>query len=313
MECGEKGRDRPSLAIICGPTASGKSDLALQLAENLGLEIISADSRQVYRKMDIGTAKATMEERHRVPHHLVDIVNPDEEFTAADFGFLGRKAVEDIQVRGRHPLVVGGTGFYLQTLTEGLLPAPGADKALRSAFEEIEAEGEPRVLHRMLSEVDPELAARLPAGDRVRIVRGLEIFRRTGRRLSELQREHAFSDRPFRTLKIGLTIDRDELYNRIDCRVESMIAAGLLEEARYLLQQYSPEIKALRTIGYRECSDLFRGKASVEETAALIQRNTRRYAKRQMTWFRRDDSIIWVDYLRESDTIQKLIEKFYAE
>lgn len=306
--------ERIPLILICGPTASGKTSLALDLAETFAAEIISADSRQVYRGMDIGTAKATAEERLRVPHHLIDIVDPDRNFTAADFNRLARKAIVEIHARDHLPMVVGGTGLYIRTLTEGLLPAPGADRELRSqllAQESCEGEG---TLHRRLQEVDPVMAARLPARDLVRIIRALEVFFLTGRRLSELQEEHAFGDKPYRVLTLGLAPPREDLYHAIDIRVESMMAAGLLDEVRILLKKgYGHHLKAMRTIGYRECLQHLEGELNLDEAVAHIQQASRRYAKRQLTWFRRDKSIIWVDSLRESDKIQSLIDNFIVQ
>ncbi len=301
------------LIVLCGPTASGKTALALELCERLGAEIVSADSRQVYRQMDIGTAKATVDERARVPHYLIDVVDPHEKFTTADFARLGREAISRIDGKARRPMVVGGTGLYIRTLTEGLLPAPGEEPQLRERLAQLEAQGGEGTLHRQLQETDPELAARLHPRDRVRIVRALEVFFLTGRTLSALQAEHAFRERPFRLLKIGLAPDREDLYRRIDRRVEAMFAAGLVEEVEGLLDRgISPGEKALQTIGYRECILYLQGQWSLAEAAERIQRDTRRYAKRQLTWFRKDKSINWFDSWKESAKIQALIEDFYA-
>ena len=305
---------RIPLIVICGPTASGKTSLAIDLAESFAAEIISADSRQVYRGMDIGTAKATAEERLRVPHHLIDVVDPDRNFTAADFVRIARKTIVEIDARGHLPMLVGGTGLYIRALTEGLLPAPGADKELRDrllAQESIEGEGS---LHRRLQEIDPVMAARLHPRDRIRIIRAIEVFSLTDRRLSDLQEEHAFADHPYRVLALGLAIERDDLYRAIDLRVEAMMTAGLLDEVRALLAQgYSPHLKAMRTIGYRECLQHLEGELSLDEAVAQIQQASRRYSKRQLTWFHKDKSIIWVDSLRESDKIQALIDNFIVQ
>jgi len=310
MAAGGSGGKQP-LIVICGPTASGKSALALALAETLPMEIISADSRQVYRYMDIGTAKPTGADRSSAPHHLIDVVDPDEDFTAADFCRLGREAVGAIASRAALPVVVGGTGLYIRALTDGLLPAPGRDRDLRRRLLEREkSEGEGS-LHRHLQEADPPLAQRLPPGDLVRIVRALEVFHLAGRRLSELQAEHAREKKPFRTLKIAIGPEREELYRKIDARVEEMLRRGLVGEVRSLLEKgYSPTLKALRTIGYQEVIQHLDGRLSLEEAVALIQRNTRRYAKRQFTWFKKDKSIIWVDSSREFVKIQSLIGHF---
>lgn len=305
------GADRPALIVLAGPTAAGKTSLALQLAEQLPVEIVSADSRQVYRGMDIGTAKPTRDELARVPHHLIDLVDPDQEFNAADFTRLGRQAIADIHSRGRLPLVVGGTGLYIRSLVGGFASVPAGNDRLRRDLLQLEAEQGEGALYRRLQQLDPPLAARLPAGDRMRILRALEVQALTGRRLSDLQAEHRFADRPFQTLEIGLTPPREELYRRIDLRVEEMLAAGLVEETASLLERgYSPTLKALRTIGYRELIRHLQGDLPLTEAVRLIQRETRRYAKRQLTWFRQIQEIIWVDSSRESDRILALIDNF---
>jgi tRNA dimethylallyltransferase len=306
-------RDKPPLVVLCGATATGKTALSLELAERFNGEIVSADSRQVYRWLDIGTAKATAEERRRVPHHLLDMVDPDEEFTVADFARLGRAAIDRIHRRGRWPFLVGGTGLYLRVLTDGLAATPAADPVLRGTLLQQEEQEGPGSLHRRLQEIDPILAGRLAPGDLLRIVRALEVHVLTGRRLSELQAEHAFGERPYRLLKIGLDLPREQLYRRIDERVLQMLAAGLPEEVLELLRRgFAPGLKAMRTIGYREWIAHLQGGGSAEEASALIQKHSRHYAKRQVTWFRHDPEIIWVDSSSESARIHQLIELFDA-
>jgi tRNA dimethylallyltransferase len=304
---------KPPVVVLCGATATGKTALAMEVAERFAGEIVSADSRQVYRWLDIGTAKAGADERRRVPHHLLDVVDPDEDFTAADFARLGRQAIDRIHRRGRLPLLVGGTGLYLRTLTEGLVAAPAGDPSLRSALHQQEVCDGPGSLHRRLRQTDPVLAERLAAGDLVRIVRALEVHALTGRRLSDLQAAHAFAERPYRLLKIGLALPRDELYRRIDARVWEMLEMGLGEEVAGLLRRgFWSGLKAMRTIGYREWIAHLQEGGDIGKVVALIQRNTRHYAKRQGTWFRQDPEIIWVDSSRESDRIHQLIELFDA-
>lgn len=304
---------RPPLLILCGPTAAGKTALALDLARNFPLEIISADSRQVYRGMDIGTAKATPEEQALVRHHLIDVVNPDQDFTVAQFADLAHTAIAEVFARKQRPALVGGTGLYIQILTEGLIDVPGADAELRRELLDRENTEGPGSLYRLLQQSDPDTAQRLFPRDVVRIIRALEVAQLTGQPLSALQRQHGFSERPYRTLKLAVAMEREQLYQRIDRRVEAMFAAGLLEETRGLLEQgYAADSKAMRTIGYREAIACLRGEATEDETIAAIQLATRRYAKRQLTWLRRDKSIIWVDYSRESARILSLIENFYA-
>ena len=299
------------LVVICGPTASGKTAAALELARHLPVEVISADSRQVFRGMDIGTAKASAGEQNQVPHHLIDVVELDQEFTAADFAKHGREIARDIHRRGALPLVVGGTGLYIRALTEGLLDAPGADPELRARLHAEEARDGRGTLYARLQQLDPEAAARIHPNNTVRIVRALEVHLLTGRPISELQRGHAFGDRPFRTLKIGLHLAREVLIERIDHRVLQMVESGLFAEVAKLLEKgYTSELKAMRTLGYAESVQYLQGFVSREEAVALIQRNTRRYAKRQLTWFRSEPETIWVDCLKESAKILTLIDQF---
>lgn len=305
---------RIPLLVIGGPTASGKTALALQLASRFPCEIISADSRQVYRYMDIGTAKATSEERQMVPHHLLDVVDPDEEFSAADFVLQGRRLVEEIWSRQRYPLLVGGTGLYIKALTEGLLDAPSGDPRLRLQLAEEEERGGAGTLFQRLQQVDPDLAATIHPRNLVRVIRGLEVYEQSGRRLSELQKEHAFQERPYQLLKIGVTRPLEELYHSIDQRTELMFNQGLVDETSRLLDQgFSPELKTMQTIGYRESVFFLHGKMTFEEAVEQVKRDTRRYAKRQFTWFRKDSSIIWVDSSREFAKLTTLIEPFWHD
>jgi tRNA dimethylallyltransferase len=304
--------NRPALLVICGPTAVGKTSLALDLAECFDGEIISADSRQVYRLMDIGTAKPNREEQQRVRHHLIDVAWPDEEFHAARFVSCAEEAIKDICHRNKRPFLVGGTGLYIRALTEGLLQAPSADPELRRVLHaRAEKEGSP-ALHEELARVDPVSAERLHPNDLIRIVRALEVYEQSGSALSALQDEHGFSSKPYRTLKIGLNLERAELYRRVNQRAEVMFEQGLLEEAEALLQAgYDPELKALRTIGYRQAFALLRRQMTREEAIDDLKRSTRRYAKQQLTWLRKDKSIFWLESSDDFVTIQRFIEEFY--
>jgi tRNA dimethylallyltransferase len=304
---------RPALVVICGPTAVGKTTLALDLAEACRGEIISADSCQVYRLMDIGTAKPTTAEQLRVKHHLIDVAWPDEPFHAARFVALAGEAVSGICRKGKRPFLVGGTGLYIRALTEGLLQAPGADLELRQQLHaRAQSLGSP-ALHAELAACDPESAARLHPNDLVRIVRALEVYRQSGCSLSALQDEHAFGSQPYRTLKIGLDIEREELHRRIDQRAEAMFEQGLLQEAEALLATgYDPTLKALQTIGYRQAFALLRGEMSREAALEDLKRSTRRYAKQQLTWFRKDKTIIWLESFADFVTIRALIDEFHC-
>ncbi len=309
----EQKESRPPLVVICGPTASGKTALALDLAELFKGEIVSADSRQVYRQMDIGTAKPTRQEQARIPHHLIDVVWPNEAFHAARYVLLAEAAITDIAARGRQPFLVGGTGLYIRALTEGLLEAPGADPQLRSKLH-ARAEREGRAaLHAELARIDAASAERLHPNDLTRIVRALEVFYQSGEPLSRLQAEHGFRSAPFRVLKVGLSPERTTHHERIAVRAAAMFSGGLLDEADALLRAgYDPDSKALRTIGYRQAIAVLRGEMTAPEALDDLQRATRRYAKQQLTWFRKDRSIIWLESFDDFVTIQKLIEDFHV-
>jgi tRNA dimethylallyltransferase len=301
--------DPPRIIVICGPTAVGKTAAGIAVAAAVGGEIVSADSMQVYRYMDIGTAKPTAAEQAAARHHLIDVVDPDEPFDAAVYAELGRRALAELVRRGRVPVVVGGTGLYIKALLQGLFRSEARDPALRARLRaEAEAEGT-AALHARLQTCDPRTAARLHPNDRVRILRALEVFEATGRPISELQGAHRFGDAPYRTLKIGLTLDRPTLYGRIDRRVEAMLAAGLEDEVRALLARgYGPQLKPMQSIGYSHLTALIAGTVSREECLRTLQRDTRRFAKRQLTWFRADSEIVWTSPDRVTELIQRSSE-----
>ncbi|MCU0603889.1 MAG: tRNA (adenosine(37)-N6)-dimethylallyltransferase MiaA [Desulfobacterales bacterium] len=244
--------------------------------------------------MDIGTAKPTAAEQAAVRHHLIDIVDPDEPFDAAAYAALGRRAAAEVGRRGRTPVVVGGTGLYIKALLSGLFRSDARDPAVRSRLRaEAESMG-PAALHARLERCDPQTAARLHPNDAVRILRALEVFEVTGRPISELQREHRFADTPFRALTIGLALEREALYRRIDRRVDAMAAAGLEGEVRRLLSMgYGPELRPMQSIGYSHMAAFIAGAVSREECLRTLRRDTRRFAKRQMTWFRAYPDIVW--------------------
>ena len=287
--------DGKKIVLVCGPTATGKSHCAIEIATALGGEVVGADSMQIYRHMDIGTAKATDEERNLVPHHLIDVVEPDGDFSAAEYGRLAGEAVDGILSRGRLPVIAGGTGLYMGSLVDGIFEGPGRDDAIREELTRYaEAEGR-EALHRKLSRVDPESGEAIHYNNISRVIRAIEVFRLTGTPLSELHRHHrAAAPKRYSPFKVGLELPREDLYKRIDDRVDEMFASGLVGEVEGLLQMgYSGSLKAMKGLGYREGVAYLKGETTIEEARRLIKRNTRHYAKRQLTWFKRDGDIRW--------------------
>jgi tRNA dimethylallyltransferase len=301
---------RPRVIVICGPTAVGKTAAGIEVARACNGEIIGADSMQVYRYMDIGTAKPTAAEQAAVRHHLIDVVDPDEPFDAAAYLTLGRRVLADLFHRRKTPVVVGGTGLYIKALLYGLFRSDARDPG--GVRERLRAEADSQgaaALHHRLARCDPQTAARLHPNDTVRILRALEVFEVTGRPISALQREHRFGDAPFHTLKLGLSLDREALYRRIDRRVEAMVAAGLEEEVRALLARgYGPHLKSMQSIGYSHMAAFIAGAVSRADCIRTLQRDTRRFAKRQLTWFRVDPDIHWLSPDRVPDLIRKSMQ-----
>ena len=304
------GYRKLEIIVICGPTGIGKTALALEFAMKFQGEIISADSMQVYRYMSIGTAKPTPEEQVRVPHHIIDIINPDESFDAARYSRMTRKIIIDLHKNGLVPFVVGGTGLYIKTLVHGLFEPESTDPNVRKRLrEEADALGT-AFLHDRLKKTDPDTAGKIHPNDTYRIIRALEVNEVTGRTISNHHREHLFRDNPFRTLKIGLQMEREMLYDRINRRVDAMIDAGLVDEVKSLLKKgYSPDLKSMQSIGYRHMAGFIKGDLSWDEALRTLKRDTRRYAKRQLTWFMADSDITWVNPEKKNE-IGRLIEDF---
>ena len=303
---------KTKLVIVLGPTAVGKSNIVLDLAFQLRAEIISADSQQVYRHMDIGTAKPSREQREKIPHHLIDVVDPDEEFNAAMFRNLAIEIAHELADQDKRIIVCGGTGLYIKALTRGLFGGPGQDPQIRQALEwEIEEHGIGALYHR-LEQVDPQSAARIHPHDRQRISRALEVYHATGRKISDWQSEHGFTDSLFEVLKIGLDRPRSEVYDRIDRRCELMIATGLLNEVKKLVEMgYALDLKPMQSIGYRHLGLFLRGRMSLEKAVHLMKRDTRRFAKRQLTWFRNDREIRWFDPESQRSNIEDAVREFF--
>jgi len=303
------------LVVVLGPTAVGKSRVAVEVARHFATEVLTADSRQVYRGMDIGTDKPTMEERAGVPHRLIDLVDPDHAFNAGRYRQAAVLEADRLHAARRVPLVVGGTGLYIRTLVRGLCPAPPADPELRTALMAI---GQDR-LYAELIRTDPESAARLHPHDQAKVLRAVEVHRLTGEPMSALHRRHAFSETPFTPLLIGLSRPADQLYRRIEERIDWQLAHGMVEETRALLDRgYGRELGAMKGLGYRQVAGYLAGEYDYEEMVQRFKRDTRHFAKRQMTWFRKEPGVTWLsienDHTleRTASEVINLIDRFLA-
>ncbi len=306
------GHQPPRSVIICGPTGIGKTGFAVELARKFKGEIIGADSMQIYRRMDIGTAKPTPAERSLVRHHMVDIIDPDEPFDAEKYAVMALRSINSLEERGAVPFVTGGTGLYIKSLVLGLFDTDAVDLLIRQRLKAEAEEKGSQFLYKRLMDCDPDTAEKLHANDTYRIIRALEIYEITGKPISEYHRYHRFKARRLNTLTFGLEMDRERLYARIDARVDRMIQAGLLDEVQRLLAAgYAPELKSMQSIGYRHMVEFLEGHMDWEETVRTLKRDTRRYAKRQMTWFNADPEIVWVPP-KLSDDIEKRVSDFLA-
>lgn len=292
------------LVVIVGPTASGKTALALHLAERFSGEIVSCDAVAVYRGLDIGSAKPTVEERARVPHHALDILDPDEPSTAGDYARTARAALAEIKRRGRLPIVTGGTGLYLRALLDGLTPAPPRDEALRERLRARAEQRGPAYLHRLLARVDAAAAEAIHPNDVPKLIRSLEVTLAARRPQSEQWRAGRDPLQGFRVLQVGLNPPRAELYARINARAAQMFETGLLEETSAVRERLGDSCRALGSLGYAQAAALLRGEMTREEAIAAAQQGHRNYAKRQMTWFRRDPQIEWLAGFGDSAAVQ---------
>lgn len=293
--------EKPAVIAVAGPTASGKSDLGLKLAQRLGGEIVCMDSMQIYRRMDIGTAKPTAQERALLPHHMLDVADPTEAYAVADYAVAAEQVIAQILSRGRVPILVGGTGLYLKALMDGLsLGGTGGDERLRAELNALADEpGGKERLHARLAAVDPETAARLHPNDRRRVIRAIEVFEQTGVPMS--RQNHAAQDRPFRVLPLALDWPRELLYARLETRVHRMMEMGLLSEVRALLESgVAPAAQSMQGIGYKELIPAAMGQDDVNRAVWDIIVHTRHYAKRQGTWLRAEPRCVWLD-ARDAD------------
>lgn len=301
--------NRPRLLVLIGPTAVGKTKLSLDLAKKFQCEIISGDSMQVYRQMDIGTAKLPVEQREGIPHHLMDILDPDEPYSVADFQLQCRALIGEIANRNHTPFIVGGTGLYVESVCYGYeFSDHGADEAFRQEMVDFAASHGAEALLDRLREVDPETADKLHANDQRRVIRALEVYHLTGEPFSK-QLGRQKKESPFDLCIIGLTMDRQMLYKRIEARVDMMMEEGLVEEVRRLLEQgYSRNLVSMQGLGYKEIAAYIEGDMSLDAAVELLKRDTRRFAKRQLSWFRHMKDIHWVD-VTETDCADQQFEQ----
>lgn len=301
------------LVIINSSTATGKSDLAVNLALECGGEIISADSMQVYRYLDIGTAKPTIEERRGIKHHLIDVVAPDEEFNAALFAESARKIISELVGKGTPVFVVGGTGLYIRALLRGIIDTPDVDENIRNHYRRLRDIHGKRYLYDLLLQRDTAAAAQINPNDSVRVIRALEVLEQTGESITVKQKKHSFKDSPYRTYKIGIQIERKELKQRIETRTDKMISAGLLDEVKNVLAMgYNENLKPLQSLGYKQVIGFLNTKYDWQSCVDLIKRDTWQYARRQMTWFSADKEINWFgpDLL---DEIRNNVNNFWED
>jgi tRNA dimethylallyltransferase len=301
---------KPKIIVIAGPTGVGKTSIAIELCRDFRGEIIGADSMQVYRLMDIGTAKPTLAQQAMAPHHMVDILRPDESFDAGRFVGMADSKIHMLNSAGKIPFVVGGTGLYIKALIHGLSRARPADAKVLQRLKEEAKEHGAESLHRRLAECDPAAAEKIHVNDLFRITRALEIFEVTGAPISHYHNEHRFAGENYRALKLGLNLDRETLYERINKRVDQMIDEGLLDEVKGLLDSgYPAGLKSMQSIGYRHMADHLVNGVPWEETCQTLKRDTRRYAKRQLTWFKADPEIKWFGP-NQLEGIRKEVKKF---
>ncbi len=307
----ERGRE-PLAVLILGPTGSGKTALSLALGERFGVEVVSCDSVAVYRGMDLGSAKPTTAERARLPHHLIDVAEPDEAFTAGEYARRARKALKEIAGRGKIPLVTGGTGLYLRALTMGLFDGPGRREDLRARLRRSHERRGAGWLHRLLRRLDAVSAGRIHENDVPKLIRALEVCVAGGKPMSAAFAEGREGLTGFRLLRVGLNPPRAALYARLNERASAMFAAGLVEETRGLVERFG-RVTALDALGYRQAAGVIEGKMTLDEAVAAAQQGHRNYAKRQLTWFRREPEVIWLEEFGEAAEVVAAVSRLVEE
>jgi tRNA dimethylallyltransferase len=295
----------PLLVVILGPTASGKTALSLALAEHFHGEIVNCDSLAMYREFEIGTAKPSAAERARAPHHLLDLVDPTNYITAGEYARLARQTLAEIKSRASLPIVVGGTGLYLRVLLDGLFPGPQRSEQMRERLRERAQQNGPDYLQRILRRLDPDAAARIHANDIPKLIRALEVCLASRRKMTEMWKQGRNPLTGFRILRLGLNPNREALYARINQRAERMFASGLAEETRQLLEKYGDAARPLASLGYKQAMQLLRGEIDLKPALQAAQQAHRNYAKRQMTWFRREPDVIWLEGFGDDPKIQQ--------
>jgi tRNA dimethylallyltransferase len=305
-------KDRPKILVILGPTAAGKSELSIQIAKRIGGEIVNADSLQVYKYMDIGTAKPSRAERGDIPHHLIDIIDPSTEFNAGAYRKVAQEAIQELHKKGIRIILVGGTYLYVRVLLYGLIEGISANREIRDRLRRLKSDFGVSYIYEKLKSLDPGAAGRIHPNDYVRIERALEAYYITGTKMSELQEKHGFKGDEYEVLKIGIFEEREVLRKKIDQRVDRMIESGLVDEVRKLREMgFGRDLKPMQSIGYKHINQYVDGEIALDKAIELIKRDTKRLAKRQMTWLRRDKSICWYSIPEDLDRIMYRVEDFY--
>lgn len=303
-------RMKKPLIVITGPTSVGKTENSIKLAKAINGEIVSADSMQVYRHMDIGTAKITPEEMDGVPHHLIDCLEPTEEFNICLFKEMATKAIDDILSRGKMPIIVGGTGFYIQAVLKDVdFSEEDGDNQVRVELQKLADENGPEYMHKMLSEIDPKAAEAIHANNVKRVIRAIEFYKLTGQKISEHNETESQKESPYDYMYFVINNDRDVLYQRIEDRIDIMLRDGLVDEVRYLKEMgCTKDMVSMKGLGYKEILSYLDGEISYEEAVYILKRDTRHFAKRQITWFKREKDVIWMNYPDFNNSKEKMLE-----